>query len=193
MLNVGADSLVASMLTYSAVVLWVSRVRISPHRPFPILSPSLSLPLDTCQISTVLSWKMKKKKTFFFFAGVNSNSTEICYHFGSGMLSYRSGVGNVDPGGPVSLQRLAPTLIKHTWSSRSRSSGCSYVFFFQGFSGLELNSEGTPALQDQRSPPLIYINTHLIFWLIPILLACWTWGNKKHIFIDIVYSKLDDM
>ncbi len=26
-------------------------------------------------------------------------------------------VGNVDPGGPVSLQSLAPTLIKHTWTS----------------------------------------------------------------------------
>ncbi len=26
-------------------------------------------------------------------------------------------VGNVDPGGPVSLQSLAPALIKHTWSS----------------------------------------------------------------------------
>ncbi len=29
----------------------------------------------------------------------------------------RAGVGNVDPGGPVSLQSLAPTLSKHTWSS----------------------------------------------------------------------------
>ncbi len=26
----------------------------------------------------------------------------------------KAGVGNVDPGGPVSLQSLAPTLIKHT-------------------------------------------------------------------------------
>ncbi len=30
---------------------------------------------------------------------------------------YSAGVGNVDPGGPVSLQSLAPTLIKHTWTS----------------------------------------------------------------------------
>ncbi len=28
--------------------------------------------------------------------------------------SSMAGVGNVDPGGPVSLQSLAPTLIKHT-------------------------------------------------------------------------------
>ncbi len=28
----------------------------------------------------------------------------------------KAGVGNVDPGGPVSLQSLAPTLIKHTWT-----------------------------------------------------------------------------
>ncbi len=27
---------------------------------------------------------------------------------------FTAGVGNVDPGGPVSLQSLAPTLIKHT-------------------------------------------------------------------------------
>ncbi len=30
---------------------------------------------------------------------------------------FKSGVGNVDPGGPVSLQSLATTLIKHTWTS----------------------------------------------------------------------------
>ncbi len=30
------------------------------------------------------------------------------------LYASRSGVGNVDPGGPVSLQSLAPTLIKHT-------------------------------------------------------------------------------
>ncbi len=29
----------------------------------------------------------------------------------------KAGVGNVDPGGPVSLQSLAPTLIKHTRTS----------------------------------------------------------------------------
>ncbi len=42
----------------------------------------------------------------------------------------KAGVGNVDPGGPVSLQSLI-------WL------------------GLELNSAVTPALQDQRSPPLL--------------------------------------
>ncbi len=29
----------------------------------------------------------------------------------------RAGVTKFSPGGPVSLQSLAPTLIKHTWSS----------------------------------------------------------------------------
>ncbi len=29
----------------------------------------------------------------------------------------RPGVTKFGPGGPVSLQSLAPTLIKHTWSS----------------------------------------------------------------------------
>ncbi len=29
----------------------------------------------------------------------------------------RAGVTKFGPGGPVSLQSLAPTLIKHTWSS----------------------------------------------------------------------------
>ncbi len=32
-------------------------------------------------------------------------------------ICFMTEMGNVDPGGPVSLQSLAPTLIKHTWSS----------------------------------------------------------------------------
>ncbi len=38
------------------------------------------------------------------------------YHFTNIYSIYTRG-GNVDSGGQVSLQSLAPTLIKHTWTS----------------------------------------------------------------------------
>ncbi len=53
---------------------------------------------------------------------------------------HKAGVGNVDPGGPVSLQSLTPTLIKHTQPSQLIKVFRVQLGFFS--SGFELNSAG---------------------------------------------------
>ncbi len=61
----------------------------------------------TVQFAALLSYGKQDKRDPW---GMNLDEMHIYYLF-------RSGVTKFGPGGPVSLQSFAPTLIKHTWSS----------------------------------------------------------------------------
>ncbi len=64
-------------------------------------------------------------ETLLLLTGCSFNNVQLkifaklffCNNITIIILVVKAGVTKFGPGGPVSLQSLAPTLIKHTWSS----------------------------------------------------------------------------
>ncbi len=69
-------------------------------------------------------------------------------------------LNSIDPGGPVSLQSLAPTQ-SNTPEAANQGLQDAVRYFFPGFFRVGAKLCRRVALQDQRSPPLVY--SHLVY------------------------------
>ncbi len=80
-----------------------------------------------------MSNRLKFLNKTVYIRPLKIQSCDFVWSYELTVVAYRPGVGNFDPGGPVSLQSLAPTLIKHL-NQLIKVFRMQLGFFFQGWS-----------------------------------------------------------